>query len=64
MNKGYFDVVLERVKQHCDQCGKVTEQDKPKDSPSARFTCRDPGHRHPTREEQEQMYAKKEYKDE
>lgn len=62
MNKGYFDVDLEVVKQHCDQCGKVTQQDKPKNSPSALFTCRDPNHRHVTREEQEAMYSKKDNK--
>lgn len=46
-----FDVKVQKKKMHCGQCDEITDHER--DDDKALWTCRDPGHKHPTREEQE-----------
>ena len=50
---GYFDVPMERKMLWCHICRRDTPHDRPSNGSKALFTCRDPKHPHPTREQQE-----------
>lgn len=45
--------MMERKTLWCHICRRDTPHDRPKNNPKALWTCRDPKHPHPTKEQQE-----------